>query len=724
MNRSLLYVLMSAATATATLVNAADIEQGVMEETVVKGSKLNSTLESLPSSVSVITEQRLEKSRIGSITDLDRIVPNIKFNQLGEVGSRFISIRGVSSNPLIQNRTAVYIDDIPFRAINDQLLVDINQIEVLRGPQGTLYGANTEGGVIVATTAPIPEEFHAKTKLTTEHYDQGSRYHLAASASGHLTDNLGARLAFHSVKGDAYTQNQDPTTDNKGEIEDFSILAGIQYQITDQLEVAIQYMTEINRAPGLYELQYTPINYKLYNDRFSLNATRPDALPVNTKSIGKYELHMDDDREFDEDEHIGSIRINYENSWGRLVSISTYKDSKESGYGAQFDLSSIPIVNTGGSDRSKEFFQEIRLESDVNPSLKWVAGISYLNVERALSVELKNIILGETRFRKLPEVEERNKDAAVFANARFAFFEDTVGLTLGGRYEHAQRRVNRKEVGRLGAIEFPIINESETYTKFLPKVALDFQLSKNTHAYISVAEGWQPGGFNDDAYGVDAQLYFSYDAEKIWNYEFGFKGTLLEGDIFWSSSVYYSEAKDWQEFNFVTNPDGSAQSTSIVINAAELESAGAELELNWQVSSGLQVSLGLGYNDSEYKAFEFTSNQNFSGKKSYLMPKYTGNLSVDYETEFGWFIRTELSAYGDMYLNPENSVEQSSYELINSSLGWRSDEFTVSLYIDNLTDEYYFNGQAFQDFSFPTTDLYFSPPGAPRRYGLELMMHW
>ncbi|PIE37379.1 MAG: hypothetical protein CSA53_06420 [Gammaproteobacteria bacterium] len=228
---------------------------------------------------------------------------------------------------------------------------------------------------------------------------------------------------------------------------------------------------------------------------------------------------------------------------------------------------------------------------------------------------------------------------------------------------------------------FPVVNESVTATEVLPKVALSYAFSPWVNAYVSASKGWQPGGINDDAFLTeeDKARGLFYTPETLWNYEIGFKNVNFDETLSWHISAFYSRAKDWHEMSFLRDEEtGEAASTSVIINAAELESQGAELELTWRATTNLTLSSGLGYTDSEYKEFKL------------------------------------------MYLDLDNKRVQDAVDVLDASLEWEVSPFTVTLFAENIFDKYYFNGQAFSDFVLPVEGVYFSSPAPPRRVGIAL----
>jgi iron complex outermembrane receptor protein len=701
-----------------------------IERIEVKGSKQATTLVELPASATVINRETIKLSGINRLTDIEKFVPNLKFSQLGEVGSRFISIRGVGANPLSENRTAVYIDDIPFNVINDKLLNDISQIEVLRGPQGTLYGANTEGGVIVINTlSPIGDK-RTNLSISTEHYEQGNRQQYSFSNVTPINDNWAFRFSALNERGDSYTQNIDSNAKNPGEINDSSILSSIHYDDGIKSQFSLYLMADFNRAEGIYEQTYIPIDTKLYNDVYATE--NPLLLQVwgvsqaNEKKIGdQHEYHMDGERYFDETERVVAIKYSYDFDWAKMVFAVNYLDKESTGRGAQFELTSLPILNTGSIDNKEQFFSELRFTGE-NTNFNWLIGASLHKSERGFTVESKDIAFGEQTFRELPTFDENSLDYALFTNIQWSL-TDKWRMDFGLRAAKSERDAQRAETGLLTlagqpAALFPIVDEKSTFTNILPKFALSYRITPDTQAYFNIAKGWQPGGINDDAFASEQEKNKSlkYDNEEVISSEIGIKGLSHNSSLYWSASIFNSRAKDWHEMAFLRDELGRAASTSVVVNAGELNSVGTELELSWQYNHALQFSGHIAFTDSEYKHFKLGENADFSGNSSILMPKNSASLRTSYQLNDQWQVMVQLNHFGETPLDLDNKVSQESYQLLDINVNWQVNQWTVRAYINNALNEYYFAGQAFADFTMPVEGVYFSAPGTPRFFGLSL----
>ena len=706
------------------------IDETQIERVEIKGSKQGVTLVELPASATVISSETIEIAGITRLTDIEKFVPNLKFSEFGEVGTRFISIRGVGANPLSENRIAVYIDDIPFRTINDKLLTDISQIEVLRGPQGTLYGANTEGGVIVINTKSPIGDSRTNISMSSEYYDKGNRQSFTFSNVLPLSDNWALRTVLHNENGDSYTQNIDPNTENPGEINDTAFLASLHYDDGEKTLFSLHAMANFDRAKGIYEQNYIPIQATPYNDIY---ATHNPALlmmwgidQANEKAIAEqHEYHMDDERYFDETERVLGIKYGYDFDWADMLFVSSYLNKESTGVGAQFELSSLPVLNSGGSDLREQVFAELRFSGEIN-NINWLFGASWYHGDREFTVITKDLLIGEQAFVDTPTLYETHLDYALFTNIQWQINTDWQA-DFGLRADNAKREMQRKEIGvmTLGgqpAAFFPTVDEEADFNDLLPKLSLSYQINSHSKAYFNIAKGWQPGGLNDDAFVSDEakELGIKYDKEQIVSAELGVKGMLTEHSVYWSAAVFNSNAKDWHEMNFLRDASGRAASTATVINAGKLKSSGAEFEFEWLYSDNLTFAGHLAYTNSEYKEFSFGENTDFTGNSSILMPKNSASLRSIYQLNDQWKFMLQLNHFGDMPLDLDNKITQESYQLTDISVQWQHEQLSIRAYVNNVFDEYYFSGQAFYDFTMPVDDVTFSAPGRPRYFGVSV----
>ncbi|MEM0955219.1 MAG: TonB-dependent receptor plug domain-containing protein [Pseudomonadota bacterium] len=200
---------------------AASAPERAIETIIVRGQKRDRTLLDTDVSVTVLDQDFIRETRLRDLRRIDDLVPNVQFNEAGQLSSVFVSIRGIESNPFIVNRAAIYIDGIPFRELSNAVLNQISSIEVLRGPQSTLYGANSEAGLLLITTRQPQEEFEGQLRLTTTSYNGDSGYGVDGFLGGSLVDDiLLGSVAFKASREDAFVPNIAAADGENGEVQD------------------------------------------------------------------------------------------------------------------------------------------------------------------------------------------------------------------------------------------------------------------------------------------------------------------------------------------------------------------------------------------------------------------------------------------------------------------------------------------------------------------------
>ena len=221
--------------------------------------------------------------------------------------------------------------------------------------------------------------------------------------------------------------------------------------------------------------------------------------------------------------------------------------------------------------------------------------------------------------------------------------------------------------------------------------------------YANISKGYRTGGFN--MYATDPQ-YFSYDPEYLWSYEAGFKNTFLNNRISLNGAIFYMDISDMQVTQAISPAEG------FVTNAAEATSIGGELELTAWITNGLSIMAGLGYTNSEFDKFEDALG-NYEGNTVPFAPDYTFNIGAQYRHPIGFYVRADWIGYGETYFDKENNYSRDPYQLVNSKIGYETDNFDVYLYAKNLFDEEYD--------SIGYYDGFYTIYSDPRELGLQLV---
>lgn len=683
--------------------------------TVRSLSKRDRSLFETPASVTVIDRETIAADRITNLSDIARAVPNVSISKLGQVGGSFISIRGVASNPFIVNRTAVYVDDVPFREISDQLLSSIDSIEVLRGPQGTLYGANAEAGVVVIRTR-IPEDVvEAEVDWALEDFRGGQRWQTSGLLAGPLPGTpVSGLLSVRTDRGPAYTRNLAAIDGREGRADELSALGLLRYEGPAGLQVQTSFSLQQQRAPGLYEQEYLPIDLGLYNQLYG---------GFNGRQLLRYQLANDAPKFYEEDASIVALRVGREIGNGEWVYAGSHRRKQTDAFGIDFDLSGLPTGAGGQADDERFDSHELRWLGEHN-GMSWTLGTAYLDqrLQRALTVGTAT----GTQYVFAPNAPQRRsaRDVAVFGELRMPL-APRWHASVGGRVERAARSTLQPDsvLNLPGLGEFIVAgaDDSRTFNAFLPRLSAEFAASDRQMYYVTAARGWLPGGFNLEAVRSDVlQDFRRFESERLQSIELGGRWRVPDHGLSLSAAVFAMEASNWQEFNTAVDETGAAVSTNLITSDARLKSRGAELELAWQVSESLSLTGFAGFVDANYGRYVFSPTQDFSGNRAAFVARWNAAVTADYELASGWFARATLGGVGPTPLDAGNQSLQSAYERVDLQLGYRGINWSFRLFSENLTNALYFSGGAYDNFVFGSDGVRYAPVGPPRRIGAEL----
>jgi iron complex outermembrane receptor protein len=690
-----------------------------IQEIIVTGSKMEQSLKNAPMSVTVFDRETIEKAGMKTLRDIDDYAPNVSITQIGQVGGTYISIRGIESNPFILNRTAVYVDGIPYRDPDMMRLHDANQIEILRGPQGTLYGSNADAGLIVISTKTPTDEFAASVGGGVKSFGNGQTYSLNSSISGGIADHLTAIMNVEYEKGDSYIRNVASSLGLEGEIENIALSGKLRYEpsLNTQLDV-VAFYNELN-APGLYEQEFPALDVDVYN------AVYGEAFNGGIQ-VGDFELVNDAPKKTHENEwSIGAaLRHDFTNFTWHVS--GTYRTEDEETYGTDLDLTAAALSAGAGDGTNTYWNIESRLAASDAANVDWVIGATFYKDKKSRTL---GTLVGPGSyddFNRAPEQRTNSQDWAVFGQLVVPL-TDRLNVSGGLRFEHAKRIWQQDEgaldLGSLGVFAYPAVDETSSNDAWVPKFSIDYALTQEMHIYASATKGYLPGGFNIVAadQGSDIVNEFGpYGAEKLWSYEVGAKGHFMDGKMFASAAVFYIDAQSWQEYNILTAPNGQVLSTSLITSNAAIESKGFEIEVIASPTDALSIATGFGYIDATYSDYVFSPTQDFTDNKVKLVPEFDFTLNATYAFAEGWYLRSEAQAIGQTPLNRENTASRDTVWLFGVSAGYETEQWSIRGYAKNLTNERYAAGLAYLNFLFGDDGTFYAPLANPRVIGLEL----
>lgn len=696
-----------------------DGSSAIVDEIIVTATKRDTALIDSDLSATIIDSNMIDQARLRDFRRIDDLAPNVQFNESGQRGSIFITIRGVESNPFIVNRAAVYIDGIPFRELSNSVLNQIESIEVLRGPQGTLYGANSESGLIVVNTKAPTNDYTANIRLSGIHYSSGKGAEADGFISGSLVaDKLAGSLAFSTAREEAYVENLGTSTGETGHIDDTFLQGRLRWTPTDRLTVnATAYWLDMD-APGIFDQQYVPLDLARYN-----------ALYADTYNSGRraddWTVFEDAPKYTKEREVVAGFSANYNLDYGALDFAASYRELDEDASGLDFDLTAGSFV--AGEEAEKEEYKnvELRFSSPPSQSFDYIVGLSYYEEfeERTLATLLGQGGLDD--YIAAPPQREEGEDASVFGSAGW-YPTPSLRLGAGLRYDRSKRKT-RQQAGELDlglgtVITYKDAKLSETFDAWLPRLSIVYKFTEDLSVHASAARGYIPGGFNLTAIqdGVVDDDVLTYDRESLWSREIGFKWRSDDRRRRVSGAIFYITSDNWQEIQIATDDSGRPVSSDYISSDASIRSQGAEFESSWQLTDALTIDGHVGYVDAEYRNLQLDEGFNARGQPIQFVPEYDGGLALRHQWSTGIFARAEVGFTGKTPLRARGDTVQKAVTTLGVQLGYETESFAFRVFGENLTDERRASGLAIENLAFGSDGLFYAPLDAPRIIGFEL----
>lgn len=669
--------------------SAADVAP-VIEEIRVTARYRAENLADVPDSITAFTVEDIERYRIERINRVASLTPNLRFSDDQEVGVSTLIIRGVRQNRGTgQPPVSFQVDGISAtnNLLTTQELFDVDNVEVLRGPQGALYGRNAIGGaILISTRAPTTEpDFGVRVSAA-----EGEDYILTAHASGPIVDDTllyRASVRLQDREGqleNAYLDNQ------KVDFKESTALRGrLLYTPIEKLSIDLR---------GQYLDQEGGSGYFMPASEGVLPQPPPD--PPLFFGNPTYEIQANRIGKSFVETWEGSAKVDYDFGWGTLTSITSYTDV-DSGNDQDLDQTLVDAINIIVIDESQTFAQELRLASNSDVRARWLAGIYFFDQDRYRSLA--------TTFFGMPvppaAQDLKLNNYAAFGNLSYDVTGD-LELTLAFRYDVETPKDQTQ--GR-----------EETFSELQPKVSVAYSFTDDLLGYVTVGKGFRAGGFNNLAPGSNFEAAF--DSESLISYETGLKGATQNGRFRAGLSLFYIDYTDQQYFLF------DQTGTQANINIPKSEIMGGELEFSALVIDSLQVDFGIGFTDSEIKEYEdipgvLVPAEAIVGSKVPGAPVWSSNLAAQHTLALGSALRLVSRAdwehRGKTYWTLDNLDTQDPYDLINLSASLESERWEARLFINNLLDEQYIEWFFGARFIGLPADIAW--PSAPRQVGIEL----
>jgi iron complex outermembrane receptor protein len=700
-------------------------EASAIEEIIVTAQRREQTLQEVPMAISAFTGGDLEALQADNLDSLQGAVPNLNLVQgRGSNSSVNAFIRGVGQPDALQSfdpAVGVYLDDVYMSRIQGALfkLYDIERVEVLRGPQGTLYGKNTPGGAIRLITKTPGDEFEAQLGVLAGDY---GRMQARARVSGPVTDDLALGFSLLYDTRDGFVT--DPADGREYNDED-TMVARIKgsWDVTNDVNVTFS----ADYAKEDVRLTLGRSEVLLYSLNYSADFSEISIVPRSPAPTGEWDFRSSTsmtDRSNQQTDHWGG---NATITWSisdntKLKSITAYRDLKTDSF-IDIDATTLELGDVLVALDQNQFSQEFQLLGDNGENINWVLGAYYLKEEvpshqEAYADDFLQYVGLPISFLRTIDDDLETTSYAVFGQVDWAF-ADKWNLGLGVRWTQEEKdyfRTTSTFSDLLGvadpAFEF---SDSDDWSDWTPTVTLDYAMSDAVKLYSRVAQGFKSGGFNGRA--NSAADVSTFDPETVWTTEVGAKTTLADGKLRANYAFFVSKYDDFQAR--VSVGDG-IDFRFPVLNAAELDIKGAEVEITWLPIEPLTLATQIGYLDSEYGSGGFTGSDGVADEPAFS-PEWTARFSGTWTHNFanGSDLMFAAAAnYRDsMWLSVENTaaLTEDDYWLMDAMVSWLSGDghWTISGGVKNLTDEVYrVEGQEFRSVGGIQTAYY----GSPRTY--------
>lgn len=648
-----------------------------LPEVVVTADKVEANLQKTPLAVTALNAKQLEEYRVWTISDLTALAPSTFTVEHGNsTGSNFLNIRGAMGFSNDQ-AVATYVDGVyQFDYFSAPLnFSNIERVEILRGPQGTLYGRNAFGGVLNVITKRPANKTGGFAEIDLGNYGQ-QRYSIGLNTPV-VKNKLFVNAGLQSNSRGAVYENPTLNTKDFDHHNAYSGNVNLKYLASDKWTIDLNTRYENDKDKGAY----------------------PWAATDSLARANPYTAFGNWDNTERRTNFNTSLAVKYFGRYFNFTSITALVDYHIWFPGRyDFDFSEYKLISGNTWSKQNELTQEFRFSSPANAGKwKWTAG-TFLFGEKVKNgsttyFDEDYALYDPTApYASISNGKRKSYGIAFYGQATYSV-TSKFDITAGGRYDVEHRDLTQNAAFEKDDIVTPLTADStakKTFSAFTPKVILSYKFSDNSMLYASYAKGFRVGGFN-----FGNAINPTYKPEKSDNYEIGIKNSWLNNRLKINLTAFYFQQKDQQ---VSTSQDGINYAT---LNVGDMDNYGLELEASALPVKNLQIDWTASTSHSEYKKLElFDVNtlavKDYKGNKAINNPASQSMFAVQYGVPFSKstqnfkaFARGEFRYIGEYQLDFINAYHQDAYSMFNARAGVTSNHFDIALWVRNLSDVRY-----------------------------------
>jgi iron complex outermembrane recepter protein len=713
--------------------NASPAEEALGQgDIVVTAQKRSERLQDVPVSISALGAVDLEGAGVVNITQIAPRVPGFYGGSAGATRPQ-LYIRGIGSRQFDAGSEAsvgVFVDEVYLGRTAGTLgaLRDVERIEVLKGPQGTLYGRNTIGGAINVITKGPTRDLQAEAEVGYGNFDA---YNLFGAVSGPVVgDAVQARIAGWRTFSKGYMRNPQTGYYAQG-VDNYGGRGRLDIEPAANLKLAL--IAEVLRDRGS---SFSGKNQGTTANPNAVFFAAAGRVPIQTADPYAERTNLDNLLHRDVETYSGKADLDLGSA--TLTSITAYRHNRALD-DRDFDNTSLSVIQQVSDERSKQFTQELRLTStpggalSVGGAVDWILG-GFFYHDKSDRVDtfnfgpdsVKYVLTGRAQT-DVAAQRFKTESWAAFAQATL-HLGPTFDVTLGGRY--TEDRKSAVSLGTTTAPGIPLVAANFTtsqggkFTSVDPRVTLQFRPSRDVNVYASYNQGFKSGGFQYVPFSA-AQANVVFQPEQLDAYEIGFKTQLMDRKLTFNGALFKYDYKDLQVLRVVATAGGGA--ATLIQNAASSTIKGGELELVARPSSRFEASLTYAYTDAKYDSFPFNATTDFSNTRMVRAPKHSVNMGARWTVPLGdnsVELRADYALLSDFFFEPGEGKAiygtttplsvQDGYGLLDLRATFRVGNFRIGGYVANATNVYY------RRTALALPGQLVGYPGAPRTYGLSI----